>query len=391
MPVAAFCRENAERAIFVNAEIDQALLNLLTPQILALRRKSADPITVYIDSRGGSTAVAETLIDLLNAPDADGNVCDVVTVVTSYAASASADFLATGDYAIAYPNAIIHFHGTREGRKEALTMESAALAARFLRESNDSHAMQLAEDTVGNSMFIYLSLRDTFGDLRKEDSSISDVECFARALYQRLSPGARAIPRRAFRRYTAIQSLANYVFSKVEPKSGERLAKTERAIIRAIIDYEYRATKKDPLWSFTEANVERIGEDFRLITDFYIGSHTTLLEPLTRRFGPYFLAETEAEILRKNEFESPEARDEWLSEQAAPQMQPLWYFIVSICRLLQEKENPLTAEDAYWLGIVNEVYGFGLPTIREIFERGPAGATSPEGDSPSESPPSGEQ
>jgi ATP-dependent protease ClpP protease subunit len=373
MPCAAFCRENAERAIFLNEAIDQKTVNALTPQILLLRKKSVEPITVYIDSGGGYTKLAETLRHLLRAPDADDNACQIVTVVTGFAASAAADFLAAGGYAIAYPNATIHFHGTRHGKKEDLTMEVAAVTAKFLREYNDIHAIELAENTVNRSIFIYLNLRDSFPTLRTKRNrpEWSDVECFARALFAKLSPQAEMLPMRALKRYAQIQELANYVFSKVKPHPDDRLAKTERAIIRAIIEYEYRATKKDPSWSFTEENVDRIVEDFRLINDFYIGSHNESLRPLAKNFGPFFLNAEDGETLAKDAFESPEKRVDWLLTKTMPEIRPLWYFIVSICRLMQEKENPLTAEDAYWLGIVNEVVGSGLPCIRQIYENAP--------------------
>jgi hypothetical protein len=39
--------------------------------------------------------------------------------------------------------------------------------------------------------------------------------------------------------------------------------------------------------------------------------------------------------------------------------------------ILQEAENPLTPEDAFWLGLVDEVMGANLPTLRRMLERFP--------------------
>jgi hypothetical protein len=234
-----------------------------------------------------------------------------------------------------------------------------------------------------------LNLRDSFPELREKNDAAewSDVECFARALYSKLSPAARLLPKRALERYNEIQQLADYVFKKVKVAENERAAKTERAIIRAIIEYEYSAGKKDPSWSFTEQNVDRIVEDFRLIKDFYVGAHVDSMWPIAKSFGHFFLNEDDTATLKKNEFASQDARDEWLVNKAIPPLQPLWYFIVSMCRLLQEKENPLTAEDAYWLGIVNEVVGSGLPCIRQIYEyEEPQSPTAPADAPPSASP-----
>ena len=49
-------------------------------------------------------------------------------------------------------------------------------------------------------------------------------------------------------------------------------------------------------------------------------------------------------------------------------IEPLWYFVVALCRLLQQGENRLTAVDAYWLGLVDEVVGARLPSLRLIAE-----------------------
>ncbi len=106
-------RESDDRAIYVTGPIEQALVDRLTPQINQLRLSSCDPVTAYIDSLGGSSSLAETIRRLIKAPNPDGGVCRVITVVTGTAASAAADLLALGDYSIAYPHSRILYHGSR--------------------------------------------------------------------------------------------------------------------------------------------------------------------------------------------------------------------------------------------------------------------------------------
>jgi hypothetical protein len=70
-------------------------------------------------------------------------------------------------------------------------------------------------------------------------------------------------------------------------------------------------------------------------------------------------------------------RNNWLKEKVEHRIHPLWYFVVCLFRLLQQGEFSLTARDAYWLGIVDEVIGVSdLPTQRLIFEIQP-GAPAP--------------
>jgi hypothetical protein len=40
-----------------------------------------------------------------------------------------------------------------------------------------------------------------------------------------------------------------------------------------------------------------------------------------------------------------------------PHFQPLWSFFVALCHALQEGENELTATDAFWLGLIDEIVG----------------------------------
>jgi hypothetical protein len=51
------------------------------------------------------------------------------------------------------------------------------------------------------------------------------------------------------------------------------------------------------------------------------------------------------------------ARDEKLIEKVQPPVLPLWMLFIALCHALQEDDNDLTAADAYWLGLVDEVWG----------------------------------
>lgn len=367
-------RENPDRAIFLTGFIGQELVNSLTPQILKLRHAGTDPITVFIDSPGGHPALGTSILRLLEARDADGHSPSIVTVVTGEASSAAADFLAAGAYAIAYPHAKIHFHGSRHGLSKDLTMEAAALTAKVLREYNEIQAIDLAENVVARCIFIYVYLRDQFDKIRERYGSpgMTEIECFSRSLYAKLSSQADSLPGTTRERYNQIQALSNSVFARVTMLEKASLAASERKILRAIIDYEYKRGIKQPFWSFTEDNLDRIVEDFRLIKDFVTGSHNDSLDPLSKTFGKFFLSKADKEYYKTNTFKDDDERHEWLRAKVQPHIRPLWYFIVSLCRLLQEKENPLTARDAYWLGIVNEVMGSTLPCIRQVVENQPS-------------------
>lgn len=376
MPALSSYRENHDRCIFIDAAINQDLVRALTPKILQLKKASLEPITVYIDSPGGHTRQADTLQNLLRAESADEDVCEIITVVTGTAASAAADFLASGNYAIGYPNSIVHFHGTRHSGVEELTMEVAAFTAKALRDYNDIVALELARRVIERSIFIFLNLRDSFYEIRVEEGNtqMPDLECFARALVARMSYGSYKIPQRAFLKYQAIQELSNNAFARAKIKPKDTTIQIESKLLKALIDQEIKNRKNGEIWLFDDDVLGHLIENFRLIKDYHAGSHNRWLNSIVYKLGRYFLDDTEAAHIDGMPVDTPEdraARRKWLSNKALPRLQPIWFFVVSVCRLLQEKENQLSIIDAYWLGIVDEVLGSGLPCPRQMFENAP--------------------
>ncbi len=61
--------------------------------------------------------------------------------------------------------------------------------------------------------------------------------------------------------------------------------------------------------------------------------------------------------------------------------------MVSLCRILQSDDFSLSAEEAYWLGLVDEVQGSGLPNLRELLENVPVDPDQPKVTPASEEPP----
>ena len=58
-----------------------------------------------------------------------------------------------------------------------------------------------------------------------------------------------------------------------------------------------------------------------------------------------------------------------LLEINKPILQPMLSFFIALCHALQEGENELTATDAYWLGLVDEVIGDDdLWNLRLLYE-----------------------
>lgn len=373
-------RENPSHSVYLSGEITEDTVNHLTPLINTLRTNSPLPITLFIDSRGGSTFHSRMIYGVLKTPTQDGETRRLITVVTGTAASAAADLLAAGDYAIAYPHAFILFHGTRQRlAQQQVTKEYASSLMEHLKETNEGFALQLANRAFRRFFFRYLVVKPSFDELRNElgEPDMEDVECVAELLKRNLDdPG---ITERALKQYRRFRQLDSYMYSRYE-KSTRHFAtpgKFEAWLLRNLIKYELKENAKDPSWSFSEAGFEQMEQDFLVLRDYHGGEHAKNIEKLVAQWGPFCLDQTQQ---KEYAALAADKREDWLNSKTGDNVQALWYFFVSICRFLQEGENGLSAENAYYLGLVDEVVGRSdLPCFRVMIESQTPASTPEDG------------
>lgn len=361
-------RANPRRSVSVFGTLSEQLVADVSGEILRLRSESPEPITLLINSNGGSTRCLEIIEGLLGTPDADENTPKLITVAIGNAGSAAATLLALGDYAIAYPTADVHFHGVRLSDAKEVTMERASNLAGWLRETNNATAIRLAKAFIKRLIFHYSRLKDGFNEERAASGNpiLSEIECFALGLQKQLSPAGDRIVDKALHRWRSIERLSERVFQRLKEHSTSSVPEEEAAILKEIVEFEVQEHKgKD--WSLNELGLAQVVEDYTILRDYHTGEHNELLSPLLEIFGPVFMTDEELVDYQGTE----EKMQTGKLAKLAPRFQPFWYFTVSLCRHLQEAENPLTTLDAYWLGAVDEVLGSGLPCFRELAESDP--------------------
>ena len=358
-------RENPQRAIYIVGEINQATVDKLTPEIVALRAQSLEPITVYIDSPGGSTFHARLILNLLKSPTQDGDRLRIVTVVTGTAASAAADILAAGDYSIAYPHSLIHYHGVRTSSGD-ITHESASSLVEVLKQSNEGFALELAERIKRRFFFVYTQLASEFDGVRGSKANVSTVECFALCVGKKLS-GSTKLLKVAIEKHQRLNSLlAEYNKELAKHKKPfARPADKEAFLIRFLVEWELQENSA-PEWRFGSKGLNAIREDFVLLADFEDGQHMKDLDSDIQEWGMFLLSDTER--VAYSELSGDDA-SAFVRAKVRESFRALWHFLVSVCRALQQGENRLTPYEAYWLGLVDEIPGSGLANLREIFER----------------------
>ncbi len=346
------------------------MVTRLVPQILRLHGASRKPITVYIDSPGGHVGSMETILQMLKLSDQDSSEsCRVITAVTTRAASAAADLLSSGDYAVAYPTSAILYHGLRRQEPNPLTAESTSVLANLLRLSNDIYAQQLARKVEDRFTFRFVMAKNSFGEHRiaRNNPNLSNLDCFVEIVESKLSDEGKAIWKKAKDRHQRYDQLFEMVLKSAKGREGPKSkAQLEAQIIKAIVDFELRANKKEPSWSFKLHGIDRLADDFYLLDEYLSSYGTKRLTKWCVSFGMFMLPQADLdEIAGITDEAQKEAK---YLEKGRPIFEPLQAFFVALCHALQEGENELTAKDAYWLGLVDEVVGENLLSFRSFTE-----------------------
>lgn len=362
-------RPNADRSIFLNDLLGPDLLKKLTPEILRLQASSHEPITLYIDSFGGNTFYAAALRGLLRSPNQDGLSCSLITVATGFAASSAADLLVAGNYAIAYQHARVVCHGNRRGDEE-ITHERALNLARDLAVSNEEFAIQYANDCFERLIFRYCGERTKFAEVRKaqEKPEMEDIECFLHVIANNVAPHLQELLLSAYDQSTKNEELDKFVSGILEADPDySRLAEFESKLLKAILDFEL-VKNSGSSWSFRQQGMGPVEEKLNLLIDRHRDYHQNAINRQCFRWHEFFLSSEEQLELTNT---SDEDTRNGLLDKVRDRLSPIWFLLVSIGRFLQKGENHLSAEDAYWLGLIDEIYGRDdLLCLREFLELG---------------------
>jgi ATP-dependent protease ClpP protease subunit len=368
-------RANPTRAVYVHGPIDEDLVRRLTPDILRLQHESPSPITVYIDSPGGSIASYQSLWNILTVRNQDlAPPCKIITVVTSEAASAAADLLVSGDYAIAYPEARILYHGVSTLPRQPLTTENISSAASNLRAINQDFAASLMDKLEIRFMFRFFDAKNRFDTVRKgvARKGTSAARYYEEVVYDSLSERARTLFEAAKRRHGRYQKLLGAA-TRAMARPRKTTAETEASIIRAIVDFEVKSHKNDPDWTFAADGLATLSEDFLLLGERLSALETGYFDQRCIDAAELLLDPSEMSRIARA---PADQRDQITLQHVRPILEPVWSFFAALCHALQEGEHELTAKDAFHLGLVDEIMGLkGYAPYRYLME--PSATPSP--------------
>lgn len=410
-----------KRAIYINKAINETLLKELTPVILQLKQDNSSPITVGIDSPGGNIGVMESLLSLLKCPDQDGKVIEIYTVATDKACSAAADFLAFGDYSVAFPHSKILYHDVRYSDIDDVTSSKALRAARLLEKGNTAFSLRLAKQIQTRLIWVYIDLKSRFNDVRKrfpkipekydkifselvpsDQKQIVDIVGFALALFSELSsPNDGDIAIEALRLLAScvqIEKIEKMLSDrksegKIDPVDGisdlvgmiekldldqpNSLQISESIVstglsesiykdIRLFLEVLARRLVIDKNESINDSWLDKLINDFIFMKDINDSVHVkATISMLVGHYYTFFDTET-TKMIKGTQDQEEQSK---LLVPFYPQVRLFWYYIVLICRCLCRGEHILTPRDAQVLGLVDEVLGGGAIQSRREWRK----------------------
>lgn len=394
------------RCIHVTGRIDDELLKRLTPQILKLRQESNSPITVAIDSFGGSVAVIDSILGLVTGPDQNGLQCIGITVVTNEAFSAAAGLLTFGDYAVALPHSSILLHDLRYGGMEDVTPDKAKNAARQLQSANESFALRLANVVFRRLTWVYIDVGGTFPELRKDNKTYErykaaidtcgviptndveiDVAALAATMHRHLSFENRKLLDAAVLNLkswatamNAAKSIPMYKdpdgtvglldgalnlykvlkpdHAKAPPFGADLRAEDIRLFI-VVAMAQFASSKGD-----TGGVFERTYADFSLMQSINDKSHMHTASRLMLRHSAAFFSFDAQRVLDGDD----EVAKRAVMSQVQPYVKVLWHLCVLLCKELVTGDHTLKPVEAIVLGLIDEVPGDSTIESRRQFK-----------------------
>jgi ClpP protease-like protein len=331
---------NPDRAIWVEGQLNEALLERLRPEILELTVQNREPITVFINSRGGSPEVAEAILSLLRRKTQDdARASRIITVAAPKAKSAAANLLSAGDFAIAYPECTLLYHGARWPLSDLVAAgKCGPLFARTLPTFHELNAAALARNSVRRFLFIVSAERALFGQHRADqgDPTLTDLACFQAILRGKLSPAGQKVLELAIPICDSHNALLLQFQKRLRRGRAVNKAYLQKLMLHASIALEYERNKGNPAW---DGGLSRISDHFYFLNAYF--DFGTLCTWVAAR-AELQTADTDVEAAYFLQFR---------------------VFFLALCRALQEGENNITAVDAVWLGLIDTL-GHGALALR---------------------------
>jgi ATP-dependent protease ClpP protease subunit len=358
-------RPNPSRSISVIGEFNDDLAEMVLPQILKLRQESNLPITVFIHSRGGQTTTLEAIDRALQTSHYGVASPRIITVALGNVSSSGASLLLLGDYAIAYPGSELWFHGVRVGEID-VTVEHAQKTAGRLARLNRKISQRIARQVVRRIMFRFLQVRSNLtykGKLQPCDW----VKLFVAEISGRLGQAAEELLKRTCNKVEGASSLSEKVLPTIKFSKTHNPKRDDPKVLRALLQDEIK-NAKGKAWELDEAGMGQLIRDYFLLRSFHEAQADPIFYQVIGHYGPDFFSPKEARQFGKLKAQDNDKAMQFLTRISHPYLAHFWYFTATLSDNLFTGENQISATDAYWMGLIDEVMGTKLKCERSVFE-----------------------
>ncbi|HVU37311.1 MAG TPA: ATP-dependent Clp protease proteolytic subunit [Opitutales bacterium] len=329
----------------------------LAAEIKTLLEHSHEPITIAIKSSGGKVEAFFELETLFNAQD-QANLNGQIITSARQAGSAAACLLVAGHFAYATRQARIFFHGTRfrpPVRLKMLKRENALALAMRLDRENRKVASMLAKRVVARMARRYLGLKLSARNRFFPDRPWIFFKNFADAIRPQLSSRkAEKLLYESLDRLKLILAVKRYYPTSMRRINRTNFAPREASLCKAVVDYETNARESED-WSLDSTATAELMMDYLLARDHVRGEHLATIQNLTRGVGMRFFTTAENRKCAQLRKTDPAMADAYLLRTVMPRLLGFWYFASTLCHRLLSGENSLSAKDAYWLGLIDDI------------------------------------
>jgi len=401
--------------------------DMLPPLLLEIDRLEAQApgkaVTVYIDSPGGAVICVDQLLSHFAA-----NNINMVTVIPKFAASAAAILATFSDYAVAYPQARLVYHGGRLQHSE-VTKEVAQAMMHSLEWNNEQVSRRVARQIFKRLAHRFSHYRDQLFEIMRElkqKNGQHEVLMLTQspplAAYIEfccqdiaITPDYRKLLEECVQRIALLNNIRSQKESLTgkawESTLGETLHEAAGDIMRGKLgdSADIKARRKElaqayinehthlnndlPLYytvvlTLISLDHAREGEKFGIdrllldkVTEIYLEMRHFLQDRQTydeirqQALNYAGLLMNEQSLERLGDIFEMLQRDQELSqedqqifdkfhESVEALGKPLYFFALAIARTIQSNDFELTGPQAYKLGLIDEVKGFKLASKR---------------------------
>jgi len=350
-------RPNPKRRVRLEGLLNLKASRQLAKKIKVLQEKSFEPITVDINS-GGGEAKAFLKLERIFSKNGPRRGTGRFVTLAGDAASAAACLLVVGHHACMRKNALVSFHGVigqRFNNGNTLRQEQVLAIALRMDWVNRKIARKMARRIVFRMATRCTKLPESGKRKFPWVSSGIFLQNYTQHIKKCLSSKKlKILLTQSFHQCELLYSSIKSIPFAASSSRDKNFAPMEAKIFKNLISHETKI-RKGKSWTINPAAASQIMMEYLRVRELIHGHQMVLIEDLVNGYGKYFLSKKQAANYCKLLAETPMTAKVYLFKATQSYALGLWCFSLAFCHGLLSGEFTISADDAYWLGLIDEV------------------------------------